>query len=819
MGLIDLRTDLKSLRYGNDQRGGGSSNQPYITTSIPEGYAPTSADFLLRNGYLNPVNSFQDVKRLSKFFTDTKTPNGLLFTIKQELLERQNPKLVNINRIYNPLGTLAQAGLNSLGFHVNKQGLNNSEPSYFNGGRYGYYYATRGFGVDPTFQFLPGEGYENRLTIAYTAKVEKKPLGSLNINPFGVTNLAGSGILLSYPGGPNAPLGLGITNIRIQNPTRTVDLPKDRTIFSLREGGSNIDNRNYLVYSGAPTINWVYGNNNYEFGINRGASDAYYSLDNVPTSYLIKLTGNQTGNVKDSILNRDTSVNKPHIQSDNTFNLNGELLKTDLNYLRPTGVDSSNVTWVYPSGSIVKNRDTSVRKPEDRPSNTFNLNSGKLKTDLDYLRPTDVNSSTVTWSYQPISPEKTDARQRLETKSGIDGGISATDAQSISKALLTRNGSSGKDAPKTIIPSKTILEHPNTFETGKYKGSSGLVNSSKLTEASDKYANEVGTRLVTSLNDNLLQNIPTIQSFSDAAVVSNVGTTLLESLNPYYKIKSIPDPQTPNEGGTVLPPPYPDIAAFNRETTYGTSVTSFYTDRSRLNNDSINSDYIQQQYVLQPSGNETIIDELKNKDLVRFFFEINNNDATTDTENFWLFFRAYLNEFGDDYKAEWDSYKYVGRAENFYKYTGFSRNLSLSFTVYAHSRAEMKPIYQKLNYLAGTTAPNYSGAGYMRGNFVNITVGNYLNSVPCIIESVNLKPSFEAGWDLNRDTNGNIIDGGIEVEQPSGETIIVEGADANVGQLPRMIDVSLNIIPIHSFTPRFQAPFINTPAINPQASI
>ena len=70
------------------------------------------------------------------------------------MLERQNPKLVNINRIYNPLGTLAQAGLNSLGFHVNKQGLNPSEPSYFNGGTYGYYYATRGLGTNPQSQIL-----------------------------------------------------------------------------------------------------------------------------------------------------------------------------------------------------------------------------------------------------------------------------------------------------------------------------------------------------------------------------------------------------------------------------------------------------------------------------------------------------------------------------------------------------------------------------------------------------------------------------------------------------------------------------------------
>ena len=38
MGLIDLKTNLKSLRYGNDQLGGGNSGQPYIKTPIPEGF-------------------------------------------------------------------------------------------------------------------------------------------------------------------------------------------------------------------------------------------------------------------------------------------------------------------------------------------------------------------------------------------------------------------------------------------------------------------------------------------------------------------------------------------------------------------------------------------------------------------------------------------------------------------------------------------------------------------------------------------------------------------------------------------------------------
>jgi hypothetical protein len=36
MGLINLYTDLKSLKFGKDRIGGGSSSQPYIQTPIPE---------------------------------------------------------------------------------------------------------------------------------------------------------------------------------------------------------------------------------------------------------------------------------------------------------------------------------------------------------------------------------------------------------------------------------------------------------------------------------------------------------------------------------------------------------------------------------------------------------------------------------------------------------------------------------------------------------------------------------------------------------------------------------------------------------------
>mgnify|MGYP003991288227 CR=1 FL=1 len=77
MGLVNLQTDLKSLKFGtkfsSDRPGSGNSNQPYIDRDIPgvqynnpnqtfesvaEGDLPVRSgpDFLLRNGFLAPAS-------------------------------------------------------------------------------------------------------------------------------------------------------------------------------------------------------------------------------------------------------------------------------------------------------------------------------------------------------------------------------------------------------------------------------------------------------------------------------------------------------------------------------------------------------------------------------------------------------------------------------------------------------------------------------------------------------------------------------------------------------------------------------------------
>ena len=72
MGLVDLRTNLKSLRYGKDTVGGGNSPQPFVTRPIPDDLSDVGRtggpDFLLRGGSLLPRIVLNDATRISKLF-------------------------------------------------------------------------------------------------------------------------------------------------------------------------------------------------------------------------------------------------------------------------------------------------------------------------------------------------------------------------------------------------------------------------------------------------------------------------------------------------------------------------------------------------------------------------------------------------------------------------------------------------------------------------------------------------------------------------------------------------------------------------------
>ncbi len=205
-GLLTYTTDLKSLRYGKDRPRGGSSNQPYIKSEIPSdeslisGNSVAKSDFLLRGGIGAPIDAATDIARLGKYFADFKNVTGLLFVAKQNLLSRvgtatqasgnqstnEQWKNAALNEgVYTPLSTLAQSGINMIGGHLDKQGINP-----ITGIRTYTDVISKVIGSE-------GNGKGNRLVdLADSAR-----------------GVFSGPTILSFSGGPNSIVGIGRTNI------------------------------------------------------------------------------------------------------------------------------------------------------------------------------------------------------------------------------------------------------------------------------------------------------------------------------------------------------------------------------------------------------------------------------------------------------------------------------------------------------------------------------------------------------------------------------------------------------------------------------
>lgn len=185
---------------------------------------------------------------------------------------------------------------------------------------------------------------------------------------------------------------------------------------------------------------------------------------------------------------------------------------------------------------------------------------------------------------------------------------------------------------------------------------------------------------------------------------------------------------------------------------------------------------------LSISPDSNTINTLDNTgDIINFGFSLINNDSpgTSDTT---FSFRAYIEEFSDSFNGEWDTYKYVGRGENFYKYKGFTRDMSISFNVPALSRADIITNYQKINALIWAVMPDYSKKGLMRGQLAKFTMGDYLRDALVVIRTISLTPIMDMGFDLNMDPTDTVR---LTPEDPE-----------YVGQLPKGIRVQCQLTPL-----------------------
>lgn len=590
MGLIDLQTDLKSLKFGKDRFGGGSSGQPFIQNPIidePGKLTQADNDFLLRGGIRAPLNAAEDVARLTKYMFSAKSPSGLLFIAKQNLLSRVAPKTETskgigyagggLNEgIYTPLSTIAQAGVGFTGIHLNKQGIDPTgliQPLSIN-----------------KYEDVIKSQEENRL-VTLTNLVEE----GFSENNFNFTkgySLNKGNSVVEYGGGPGSILGIGKTKIQFADQ---------------RTGNQNSKLKNSGFFT--PLENEGYTN---------------YSIFKNPRPILY--------------------------QSAKIFH-NGvsELYKK----LTGEGVNGDRFTLTNNS-PLLYNFPTSVYTPFSAgtfPENTTLIGKGSW-TQQDFIIQLRTTNNEIL----------EDFRERLNPNES---------------------------------PQKTFLSLSPNYRT---------------------------------------KNIENRVHLGDPGKKGDISNYTLGKRDPISQTKLGPT-------------------------------------------DTINA------LPVYRSSNATNKWELKN-DLVKFRIAI--IDVENPSLKYFIHFRSFIDKFSEGYKAKWKGQNYMGRAEEFYKYEGFSRDINVDFTVVAQSKEELIPMYKKLNFLASSLAPKYTKPGYMAGNLSQLTIGGYLFEQPGFITDISYDIPDETPWEI-----------GVPIETPDGAKF----EDSSVKEMPHMIKVSLSFTPIHKFRP------------------
>lgn len=839
MGLIDLKTDLKSLRYGKDTIGGGYSGQPYIQEKIPNGFNNLGAneDFILRGGANATGDTVTDIKRLTKMFIDTKSPNGILFIAKQNLLSRtavrtQTSGVVN-EGIYTPLNTLAQAGVVNIGGHLNKQGLNPFQ-------------LTGAYALDNdnlySIKVKPTQDTNlNRLVTIYSSINKNETVGNFGftkgttINPNGLSGGKANPVLLNYIGGPGSTLGVGKTNIRYASFKTGKNNPLAVNSGSYFYGTDGINYKSVNadnVQVGGLQIKtltpWTRQDTYYIYSAGKIGKEVIL-LDNLPNDNVNSPQSSSLNNTWYTGKNTWTPQysKDPEFKWGNNEKYSSDYLNNFVTYqntrnggdnrllevfgLSPFTLNNNLVDIVVPEnerklgvrGSFIqKSVDTELIGENSldfgaqqvgglqvkwltpwTKQNTYHVPYGKDKKVISFGLPnfninspqseslTNIPVGQLTWESKqnvtnPNGGENANYSSQINDKTGYiyDGGASNT-----YKTLTNQQTSSAFTEPSIIGNKFKPNWDSNVYTQGNtFPENSPVINNNGTYTYNQKdiidQANDPGKKV----------SNPTLQDFRKK--LREKASTNPQSINVSDAIKSgqlieAPDYKNQNVGNATLIG-NPGERAGKSYVTYNGVIgpnNKYLGPLDKINASPIGAD---------PAGENGSVN-----DLITFYItDINGNND--------LNFRAFLTGFGDSYSSKINSQQMVGRGEEFYTYTGFSRKISLSWVVAALSRQELIPMYKKLSQLASNTAPNYNANGFMQGPLVTLTVGGYIKRMPGYIENLSFDWSEEYTWEIARLQNGD--------------------ADPNIAQLPHIIKVSsFSFIPIPKYLPQQGARFID----------
>jgi len=720
MPLIDLKTDLKSLKFGKDRPGGGSSNQPYIQKDIPEGdssslFSTGGPDFLLRGGLMAPIKAFDDTSRLFQMFIDLKSPKGLLFTLKENLLSRTAVKTeasfgvgyagatppdymtgkgggaINAG-LYTPLSTLGQSLAGFAGVHLNLLGLDPTSPmsGVVEGG------------------LFPGAGlqrYEDIAKVNNQADAnsfpETKEITTLVPNP-----LAGAPTLSTIFDGTTEPPFIE----EISFETTGGFANRLAQIWYNKQLNPNTD-PNIIEYDGGPGS---------ILGIGKTQ---------------IKFADQRTGK------NNPTSVSNP-----------------DFFY-----------------GASNSTRDKYLLRPESKEigpklKGVTNFASNLLPEDSDREKlANDENPNRITNKYYVLDRDRREIyAQTIPLGRTTDRFISpfGLSKRGIPKytdftGVSLQTGSFTSDGGQTWNPRDFQTNVYSSEAAGTFPDNTNRIHDNNTEVFSQQQIidqeNVIGDGL-TDTNDSTFPEDFRKQIIKDR----DITESKVLSLSPSYKTKnknsrvSLGDPGRSNTANGTKNVFNYGLPAYEMEALDKITASPMYDGTGPDTSKAIN-------------------------DLVKFRIAAINNDSTNGNA-VYMHFRAFVNSFQDSYNASWTPQSYVGRGEQFYTYNNFNRSISMGFTAFAQSKPELIPMYKKLNYLASTLAPDYTSAGFMRGNLVRLTLGGYLYEQPGFISSLTYDIPQESTWEIALDQAGK--------------------SDTSVKELPHMINVQLTFTPIHTFIPQ-----------------
>ena len=132
-------------------------------------------------------------------------------------------------------------------------------------------------------------------------------------------------------------------------------------------------------------------------------------------------------------------------------------------------------------------------------------------------------------------------------------------------------------------------------------------------------------------------------------------------------------------------------------------------------------------------------------------------------------FPAYLNDITDNSSGEFNPTRYIGRADQVYVYSGYSRSISFGFKVAALTRGDVPVMWNKIDHLKRLVLPKYSTDVIQSDNeqrpiapFVELTIGDLYNSQPGCFSSVNVTIPQTSTWEIDGLELSHICDVSVE---------------------------------------------------------